>query len=525
MAELPAFILPPRAARELGWRDVVAILEERCATPFGAEALAREPFPRTRAGVNARTEDVLESAHLVEQRTLPDFASMEDLRPWLDLVEKDAALSPAELSAVARTVAAIARVRDLVESRADEVPRLLERVAALVDEREWAQRVLRSFDDGGRITDEASPRLREVRERVRSLRADASSKLESIIRGYDGTEILRERNFTVRNDRYVLPVRAEHQAKVDGIVHDASQTGQTVYVEPQALLELGNRIKIAQAAVIEEEQRILHELSQEVKQRASTLRAQLRHAGEIDALFARGAFAAAIGAGRVEILDEGAGAGFELRRARHPLLAWARHAALADGQPADDVVANDIGLGGRRALVITGPNAGGKTVALKTVGLCAALARAGMPLPVAPDSKMPLCTAVFSTIGDQQSLEDALSSFSGHLEALRDILEQTAAHARRGPALCLLDELAAGTDPAQGAAIAQSVLEELVDEGAHIVARTHFERLKLLGLAEREDNPFRNASLALDGQTRVVTACPGASSSAPRRCSPPRRRA
>jgi len=483
------------------------LLAGQCVTAFGVEALTRVPFPTTTGDVEARCLDVLETAHLVGQGTLPDFATVEDIRPSLKLVEKGAALGATELVSVAHTTNALARLRDLVESRADEVPRLEQRVKAIADDRAWAKQVLRSFDEHGHITDDASPALAELRGRVRSLRADAGERLEDIIRGYDDSEVLRERNFSVRNDRYVLMVKAEFQSRVDGIVHDASQTGQTVFVEPKALLELGNRIKIAQAGVLEEEQRLLVALSQEVRARASTLREQLRVAGDIESLFARGAFTDRIAAGpvNVEPVGDQPGARLELLRARHPLLAWAEGTAKLEGREPDVVVPNDIRFGDKRALVITGPNAGGKTVALKTAGLCALLARAGMPVPASPDSRLPLYGAVLPIIGDQQSLADALSSFSGHLEALREVLTALEEHASGGPVLCLFDELASGTDPGQGAAIAQAVLETVVERGAYVIATTHFERLKLLGLDEGEGNPFRNASLALDEDSHTPT--------------------
>lgn len=502
MTDLPPFRLPSRVARELGFADVQRILESRCATPFGRDALQRDVFPATRELVEQRSDEVMEAAHLVGQRSLPDFGGLRDLRPALELVDKEAVLSPAELVDIARTVDGIARLKDLIESRGDEVPRLYGRVQALRDERDWAKRVLRSFDENGQITDDASAALKELRNRVRALRAQAQEQIEGLIRGYDGTDILRDRNFTVRNDRYVLPVRAEHQGKVFGIVHDASQTGLTVYIEPRELMEIGNRVKIARASVIEEEQRILADLTGQVRERADDIREDLTRAGDIEALFARGAFATKTGSQKILLDDEdGRSVRIELLGARHPLLAWAEAVAREETGRADEVVPNDIGFGKKQTLVITGPNAGGKTVALKTVGLCALLIRSGMPVPAERHSRVPLFAAVLSTIGDQQSLADALSSFSGHLEALRDILDAVHEEVERGVVLCLLDELAAGTDPAQGAAIGQAVLEALVEAGAYTVATTHFERLKLLALDEREDNPFRNASLALDPRT------------------------
>jgi DNA mismatch repair protein MutS2 len=492
--------LSDKVAREVGFADVRRALESRCKTPFGIEALSRDRFPETLEEVEGRCEDVLEAAHLVRQRTEPDFPAVREIRPSLEQAEKGFVLGPEELLSIAKTVAAIARLKDLMESRADEVPRLVERTAPLRDERRWAKSVADSFDDEGKLADDASPALKELRDKVRALRVVAQEKLEGLIRSYDHTDILRERNFTVRNDRYVLPVRAEHQGKVEGIVHDASQTGQTVFIEPRELMDLGNRIKIARASVVEEEKRILEHLTLEVREHAGELREDLAQVGRMEALFAQGIFAAAMDAtkptlqvGRPRI---------ELTNARHPLLLWQAAEQKRAGETPAEVVPNDLSFGDRRALVITGPNAGGKTVALKTLGLCAVLARAGLPIPAEEGSRLPAFASVVGSIGDQQSLDDALSSFSGHLEALKAVLAGTREHGRRGPVLALLDELAAGTDPSQGAAFAQSVLETLVDDGAFVVATTHYQRLKLLAIDEsRADNPFRNASLALEAET------------------------
>ncbi|MFZ9888363.1 MAG: endonuclease MutS2 [Myxococcota bacterium] len=503
MTSLPTFTLSPRVSHELGFAEVERLMAARCVTPFGRDALSLDIFPSTTADLERRLDEVMEAAHLFTQRSFPDFAALRDIRPALDFVEMEAVLAPHDLIDIGRTVEACARLKDLIESRSDEVPRMWARIQALHDQRDWARRILRSFDEQGALTDDASPELRELRNRVRVLREKAQEQLEGLIRGLDDTDYLRDRNFTVRNDRYVLPVRAEYQGRVEGIVNDASQTGQTVYIEPREMLELGNRIKIARAAVQEEELRILAELTEQVRERRDEILNDLLLAGHIESVFARGAFAARTEARRVivESIDDGRKAKMELRGARHPLLAYVAAEAREKHQRTDDIVPNDIGFGGRRALLITGPNAGGKTVALKTLGLCALLCRAGMPIPAHESSRIPLFSSVLSTIGDQQSLAEALSSFSGHLEALRDILASAAEQIVDGPVLCLLDELAAGTDPAQGAAVGQAVIEALVECGALTVVTTHFERLKLLALDEAEGNPYRNASLSLEVQT------------------------
>lgn len=507
MTALPPLHLPARARHELGFSDVERILAGACATPFGREALLRDVFPETLEDLEARMEEVLEAAHLVTQRSLPDFASIRDVRPHLEHADKEAVLGALEVLEVARTLDGLARLKDLVESRGDEVARLVAVASAIEDERPFARRVFRSIDEQGQITDDASPTLAELRARVRALRVEAQERLEGLIRDLDDAGLLRDRNFTLRNDRYVLPVRAELQGRVEGIVHDASQTGQTVYIEPRQLLDVGNRIKIARAAVLEEEARILGELTTEIRLRSAQLASDLERAGVLEAGFARGTFAARTRASKpVVVSPEGKRQSIELFEARHPLLSWMTESARLAGQPAEEVVPNDIGFDGRSVLVITGPNAGGKTVALKTVGLSTLLVRAGMPIPAGEGSRVPIASAVLSTVGDQQSLDEALSSFSGHLVALRGILDSAREHAERGVVLCLLDEIASGTDPGQGAALAQALLEELTSAGALVVATTHYERLKLLALQETEaENPFRNASVALDPDTHRPT--------------------
>ena len=504
---LPPLRLSARARQELGFAEIEEIWRNACVTPFGREALQAEPFPLSHAAVIERMEEVLEAAALCQQGTVLDFRSVRDVRGHLDLLEKDAVLGPLEVLEIAQTLDALARIRDVLENRADEVPRLLRRVRGLEDERPFSRRVYRSIDEQGQITDDASPALAELRARVRSMRVEAQERLEHMIREYDDVGVLRERNFTLRNDRYVLPVRAEFQGRVEGIVHDASQTGQTVFIEPRQVLEVGNRIKIAKAAALEEETRILREFSEEIRLRAPQLLADLDRAGTVEAGFARGLFAARTESQKPEfVYVAGQGDLLELVQARHPLLAWQVGEAEARGQKMPSVVPNDIGFGKSKALIITGPNAGGKTVALKTAGLAALLVRAGMPIPASPKSRVPLVAGVFSTIGDAQNLNEALSSFSGHLVALRQILEDVKPTVLQGNVLCLLDELASGTDPAQGAALAQSFLESLVEAGARVIATTHYERLKRLGFMDGEaQGLYRNASVALDPETHKPT--------------------
>lgn len=498
--ELCPLHLSERAARDLGFVEVKRVLSSLCPSPFGKEALEVEPFPSTGELLEVRAAEAMEAAEAVARRVSPDFASVRDIRPALVAACKGTVLGALDLLDVARTQEALGRLHDVMSFQGEEAPRLAALARGIAEDRRFARRVLRSIDEQGQLTDDASPDLASLRAKVRGLRNEAQAQLGFLIRELDDAGLLRDRNFTVRNDRYVLPVKSEFQGRVDGIVHDASQTHQTVFVEPRALLQIGNRIKIAGAEVEQEELRILTELSAEVAELSPRLSSDLVHAGHLEATFARGTFAARTGGRVVEVTADRP---LSLRRARHPLLAWLKSEAERTGTPGAAVIGNDIALGSdlgvARALVISGPNAGGKTVALKTAGLIALLARAGIPAPAGEGSSVAPFAAVACVIGDAQSLEGALSSFSGHLVLLREVLEEIEAHRGRGPVLCLLDELLAGTDPAQGAALGQALLEHVVEQGALVVATTHYERLKALGMA---GGAFRNASVALDPQGR-----------------------
>jgi len=495
--DVPLAPLVLSARAELGFDEIEAQLESSCHTALGREALLADPFPTSRRALDARLAESMEGRSLASLAVVPPFAAVRDLRPLVEHIEKEGVLASLDLIDVARTLDAIGRIRDLVESRGDEWPRLVARARGMHDARDLAKRIASSFDEQGNLRDDASRALAELRGRVRALRADVKVVLDDLIREFDDRGLLRDRVFTLRHDRYVLPVRAEHQSAVEGIVHDASQTGQTVFVEPRAILQIGNRIIFAESAVREEERRILVALTGEVRAHGSAIVDDMEKVGALEATYARGLLAHLIDGRRPTLVDTDDAASLRLDDARHPLLALARGLAERAGTARPPVVANDLSLDGRRALVISGPNAGGKTVALKTVGLVAILARAGLPVPCAPTSKVPLFGAVLAAIGDEQSIAAGLSSFSGHLEGLAEIARHVDAHAKTG-ALVLLDELCAGTDPNQGAALAQAMLESLVDAGALLVATTHFERLKTLAISDAGKATFRNASFVLD---------------------------
>lgn len=324
-----------------------------------------------------------------------------------------------------------------------------------------------AFDPTGELNEHQWPELGVLRRRIADLHQAIRRTLEELVKGDDLAEALQDRFVTQRGDRYVLPIKVSHKRRDMGIVHGLSGSGQTAFVEPTQVIHLNNELRLAEGELEATERRILQQLSGIIARAAPGLLAALDAALEIDLACARAGLARALDAVRPVVHDA---ATVVLRGARHPLLALRRV----------PVVPNDLQLDARTpAMVISGPNTGGKTVALKTLGLCTLLVRVGCFIPASPGSRVDLFPVVTALIGDHQTVQGDHSSFSSHVAALRAMIDVA------GPgALFLIDEIASGTDPQQGAALAHAVLEALVDRGARAVITTHFHRLKTLGAVD-----------------------------------------
>ena len=373
----------------------------------------------------------------------------------------------------------------------------------------------RSIDRSGdepQISSKASPALAEARSRLRASKQSLQVKAERLLRNSTIAESLRDRYWTERDGRLVLPVRSDRLGAVrsgGAIIHGSSATGQTFFVEPGELVEDNNALREAELAVAEEERKILRQLAAAVAERAQTLLGMQRACIEIDLMLARLRFGEALSAKLPARFDEppedADRPDIDLRSARHP-------AMLLDGI---DVVPNDIVLGRGHALIISGPNAGGKTVALKTLGVFALLAAAGFMLPCEGRPRIPLFTHIITDIGDDQSINANLSTFSAHIGHVGEALRAAGEHG--ASTLVLLDEVAVGTDPEQGAALAEAILVGLVDRGATVVATTHYDRLKLLATAPTTSARFHNAAVGFDLSRmrptfRLSLGVPGSSS-------------
>lgn len=479
-----------RALASLGFDDIRTALAGRCRTEVGQERARARPFLDTRDEIQALLTLSEEARALkAEPITLP-ITGIVDVRTPIDRASKGGMLEPRDLMNVCQVLFSFERSHELLGDRRERYPGLAALGRRLPVLSKLATRLDRSFEASGEISDRASADLRDAREKARGLHRRIRGRLDELLRDAGFSENLREGYYSVRNDRYVVPVKSSHQREVDGIVHNASQSGQTLFVEPKEMIGLGNELAIAQSIVLEEERKVLLELSGLVGREAGHLLDGVEALSQLDELEAVASLSNDLKA-EVPSLEPADGA-LVLKGLRHPRLVL-----KAREHKGDEVVSNDVELGDARSLVVSGPNAGGKTVTLTGVGLCALMTRAGLPIPCDPASRMPLFSQVHSAIGDQQDLQAGLSTFSAHVTMLRDITSV----ARRG-ALVLIDEIAADTDPREGAAIATAVLEELLTRGAIVLVTTHLEELKALA---HLDKRFVNARVGFDGKRMSPT--------------------
>jgi DNA mismatch repair protein MutS2 len=334
---------------------------------------------------------------------------------------------------------------------------LVERVASFKGE---IADVRKKIDPSGEVADNASPALASIRDRLRRHRAKLRTTLESYLRSRDTSKYLQDQVVTDRNGRYVIVVRSEHRSAIPGIVHGTSASGASLYLEPLNTVDINNDIVALEEQEAEEVRRILLELTDQFRGRPDDLHSTMEVATELDAIQARARFSQRIGGVEPTISSDDA---FEFRGARHPLLVLTGHVV-----PVDILL-----IPPTRVMLITGPNTGGKTVALKTAGLLALMAQAGLHVPAEHGSRLPVFQSVFADIGDDQSIAASLSTFSAHITNVISMDRQMTL-----PVLVLLDEVGAGTDPAEGGALGIAIVDNFRTRGAHLIATTHYDALK-----------------------------------------------
>ncbi len=451
----------------LEFETVLTEVARHAASAAGREACLDL---RPRSGLAAVREEIARVGDLLallSEYGSPLSGNFPDIRPHLTEARTiGARLAATDLLEIAHVLVVTRDVEAYLRKHAAGRPllrRSLDRLHALPD---LDARLGAALDEDGGLRDDASPALRSIRRELRSLRTEIEARLSRLFRGSAADRVFADQYVTVRNGRFVVPVRAQSQSSVAGIVQDRSSSGETLFVEPLFAVEPNNRLTIAAREEAEEEARILAELTRLVGTMADALDESFASLVDLDTVAARARFALHHEGTCPDIAEPGAGG--LLRRARHPLL-------VLTGRPVTPI---DLELDpDRRLLILTGPNTGGKSVGLKTLGLAALMAQSGIPILAEAGAQLPLFDGVWTDIGDQQNVADDLSTFSGHVRNLAEVLA-----AAGSASLVLLDEPGTGTDPEDGAALARVLLEALMERGTRVLATTHFQAVKVFAL-------------------------------------------
>ena len=486
----------------LEWTRLCQHLSTFAATKLGAVAARNLPLPLTKAESLRLLAQTKEVYHLEMSEDGWSFEGIQDIGESLDRAEIGGMLLGEELLNIATTLAGVRRLRRVIDAQ-EAVPTLTELVADVRTYPELEQEIYRCIDERGKVADRARPKLAEIRRQIKAVRDKIYQTLQRIVQNQSSA--IQEQVITQRGDRFVIPVKAPRKDQVPGIVHDTSSTGATLYIEPNAVVSLGNKLRQYWRQEQVEEEAVLRALTEQVAQVQPDLEQLLAIATALDLATAKARYGVWLNASPPQLTD--GETTISLRQLRHPLLVWQhQHEQGADVVPINVQVEPQI-----RVVAITGPNTGGKTVTLKCVGLVALMAKAGLFVPAKEPIQIPWFEQVLADIGDEQSLEQSLSTFSGHIRRISRIIEALAAE--RSKSLVLLDEVGAGTDPAEGSALAIALLKYLADHAQLTIATTHYGELKAL---KYQDSRFENASVEFDDRSlsptyRLLWGIPGRS--------------
>lgn len=494
-----------RTAKGIEWQAIREALARRASFSAGKDlALNLEPAWHLE-DVRRLLEETRE-ARLLLHTTALHMGGVHDVRPLVDQAERGKVLLPQELLDIRSTLQRARLVRQTIMRGRNQYPNLADRAAQIEPCEHVADEIGRCLDDTGEVVDTASPKLANIRRRLRQQRERLTQTLERMIHNPEVAQYLQEPLITQRHGRYVIPLKAEHKGRVPGLIHDQSASGATLFVEPLAVVEMGNAVRELELEEEQEIRRILADLSALIADEAPYIHRTVEVLAYLDLLFAKARYADDLDAVIPEVLPFGRphpvaprtpqdspemlpthpGAILDLRRARHPLI------------PRDQVVPIDVYIDDEWfILLITGPNTGGKTVTLKTVGLLVSMAQAGLAIPADEGSRFSVFDGVYADIGDEQSIEQSLSTFSSHMTNIIDILRRATSRS-----LVLLDELGAGTDPEEGSALARALLLHLLQRSITTLATSHYSELKVFA----HNTPgVMNASVEFDPETLMPT--------------------
>lgn len=453
-----------------------------------------EPYPDIDSARKAQSETTEAVSALLKLGAPPVNLAVSDMRSSAKRAEQGGVLAARELMEVSRLLYTARRMKAYIAEISENCTQLRAAGDILLTAKALEDKINSAIVSEDEIADDASSELSAIRRRMKNLNGKIKDTLNGMIHSQHYRKFLQDPIVTMRADRYVIPVRAEYKSEVPGIVHDTSATGLTMFIEPMSVVNSNNEIRDLSNKEQQEIERILAALSAEVAENAHEIFVDYKCLAELDFIFAKGKLSLDMSASEPKLNEDGI---INFKKARHPLI------------DKDKVVSNDISLGGKTdTLVVTGPNTGGKTVTLKTVGLLSAMAASGLHIPASDSSDAAVFSKIYADIGDEQSIEQSLSTFSSHMTNIVKILKNV-----NNNTLALFDELGAGTDPTEGAALAISILEYLRSKGAVTLATTHYSELKLFALTTEG---VQNASCEFDVSTlrptyKLLIGVPGKS--------------
>ncbi len=477
--------------KTLEFDKILARLRECATSNFGKELatklLPADDFETVRENLSLTTEAVK-----IFAVSVPPLGGFRDVRETFKKIRLGSVADAEELLDVLSTMYTMREVKKFFKETEVDAPQLKSRAAELEILGNLERQLDNAIDEHGAVRDSASVELQKIRRDLRTAQSRIKSEIFNILHDSGKQKFFQDALVTMRGDRYVLPVKLEYKSQFPGIVHDQSATGATVFIEPLAVVNLNNSVKQLEAEERHEVARILRGLSDAVRKNLDALVGNINILADVDLLFAKAQLARNLNASEPQLADF-----TDIKSARHPLIA------------PEVVVPVDIQLGENFSmLLVTGPNTGGKTVSMKTLGLLALMTQSGLYIPAAAGSRIAVFTNIFADIGDEQSIEQSLSTFSAHMKKIVAILDEVTAGD-----LVLLDEIGAGTDPDEGTALAMSILERLLEIGASTIATTHYSELKTFAYST---DGIENACVEFDSETlrptyRLLIGIPGAS--------------
>ncbi len=475
-----------KSLRVLEYVKIKEMLEGYCVSE-AAKEWARNLLPgHDKSMVMHWQAETTEAQRVMLKSGQVHIGKIMNIEPSLKMAEIGSTLYNRALLDIGDTIRTARLLKGFVERQPDDalaLPILTSHIVYIGSFKELESVIERCILNDTDISDDASPKLRSIRRSIESKHQQIRSKLDKIISSDSMQRYLQDALVTIRQDRFVIPVKAEHKTHIKGLIHDQSASGATFYIEPIEIVELNNQLKELDIEERREIERILKEITGQVAHVVDGLRATYHALIALDCIFAKGKLSLKMKGSEPEI---NAHMAIRIRKGRHPLIA------------PDVVVPTDFHMGEHfKSLLITGPNTGGKTVTLKTVGLFALMCQSGLHLPAEEGTRFPIFSAVYADIGDEQSIEQSLSTFSSHMRNIVDILDHIDAHT-----LVLFDELGAGTDPTEGAALAMAILNDVLKRGALSVATTHYSELKQFALV---NDGFENASVEFNVETLSPT--------------------